>query len=123
MKPYQKKYKRKEGKKNTRWTDADREVLRALYEQGASYKSMADLLDRSIGGITQQLHEMKKQDAVDKYVHVREPKPDIKPYVLTDAMLEDFHLYEPVTRDAWEADNPSTWKRIKAFIKRVMRTA
>jgi len=70
MKPYQKKYKRKEGKKNTRWTDEDRARLRSLYQQGLTYYMIGQMLDRSEGSIAQQIYQMNKRDAAEGYVHV-----------------------------------------------------
>ena len=70
MKPYQKKYKRKAGKKNTRWTDEDKARLRTLYQQGVTYYEMGQLLDRSTGSIAQQIYQMNKRDAAEGYVHV-----------------------------------------------------
>ena len=138
MKPYQKKYKRKAGKKNTPWTETDLDALRTLHQQGNTYAAMARLLDRTTGGVAQQLYKMKKRDAAEGYVHVAggvtelaAPKPasvsvstsapepaKADPYVLTDAMLEDFNLFNPVTKDAWEEANPSLWQRIKRWFKK-----
>lgn len=72
MKPYQKKYKRKAGKKNTPWTEADLTALRTMHQQGSTYADMANTLDRSTGGVAQQLHKMKKRDAAEGYIHVSE---------------------------------------------------
>ena len=70
MKPYQKKYRPKAGKKNTPWTDADLTALRTMHQQGSTYADMANTLDRSTGGVAQQLHKMKKRDAAEGYIHV-----------------------------------------------------
>lgn len=142
MKPYQKKYKRKEGKKHTRWTEADLTALRTMHQQGMPHFEIGKLLDRSTGAITAQIFLMKKRDAAEGYVHVAggvtelstsntapepvsvsvstsAPEPaKADPYVLTDAMLEDFNLFSPVTKDAWEEANPSLWQRIKRWFKK-----
>lgn len=142
MKPYQKKYKPKEGKRNTRWTDEDRDLLRTLHQQGVSYYDIAKRLDRSHGSIAQQIHIMKKRDEAEAYVHVaggvtelstsaHAPKPvgvsvvtstpkelNTEPKRLTDAMLEDFDLYDRITRPLWDEENPSLWRRIVQRIKR-----
>jgi uncharacterized protein YciI len=142
MKPYQKKYRRKEGKKNTRWTDEDKARLRTLYEQGLTYYQIGQLLDRSEGSIAQQIYQMKKRDAAEGYVHVaggvtelstskpslqrvnaavttQEQEPiEPEPKRLTDAMLEDFDLYERVIKSVWDDENPSIWTRIKRWFRK-----
>lgn len=145
MKPYQKKYKRKEGKKNTRWTDEDRDLLRTLHQQGETIYGISIRLDRSYGAIAQQLYLMRQRDEAEGYIHVAggvtelsvpaiAPSPvgvsvvtstpeelNTEPYRLTDAMLEDFDLYEPVTKPLWDEQNPSLWQRAKRWVKRIIK--
>lgn len=70
MKPYQKKYKPKEGKRHTRWTEADLTALRTLHQQGMTHFEIGKLLDRSTGAITAQIFLMNKRDAAEGYIHV-----------------------------------------------------
>ena len=70
MKPYQKKHKRMDSKRNTPWTDEDRDLLRTLHTQGISYYAIARRLGRSHGAIAQQVYLMKQRDAAENYVYV-----------------------------------------------------
>lgn len=91
------KYKRKEGKRNTRWTDEDLDLLRTLAAQGVSNWDIGKRLDRSHGAITQQLYLMRRQDEVDRFV---------------DAVMEDYHEVEVTPK-------PSLWRRIVGVIRPV----
>ena len=97
MKPYQKKYKPKEGKRNTLWTEEDRDLLRTLAAQGVSHWDIGRRLDRSPGSISQQLYLMRKQDEADRFV---------------DAVMEDYHEVEVTPK-------PSMWRRIMNIIRSV----
>jgi len=91
------KYKRKEGKRNTRWTDEDLDLLRTLAAQGVSNWDISKRLDRSPGSVSAQLYLMRKQDEADRFV---------------DAVMEDYHEVEVTPK-------PSLWRRIMNIIRRV----
>lgn len=97
MKPYQKKYKPKEGKRNTRWTDEDRDLLRTLAAQGVPYFKIAERLKCTTAAVGAQLHKMRKQDDAERFI---------------DAVMEDYHEVEVTPK-------PSLWRRIINIIRRV----
>ena len=61
MKPYQKKYKPKQGRTNTPWTDAERDTMHELREAGVGIAQIAEALGRSRGAITSQLYLSKRR--------------------------------------------------------------
>ena len=113
---------------NTKWTDADRDLLRTLHQQGESTWNISVRLDRSPGAISQQLYLMKQRDEAEGYVHVvgnvteiitpppARTRPELN--VLTEEKLRDFRLFEAVISEAYEAENPSLWTRIKQWFRK-----
>lgn len=67
MKPYQKKYKRKEGRTNTRWTDDEVDTLVNMYHTGASNWDIAKQLGRSHGAVTQRIYSMQLHKQPKRY--------------------------------------------------------
>jgi IS30 family transposase len=61
MKPYQKKYKPKQGRANTPWTEVERDAIHDLQGTGATIRQIAEALDRSPGAITSQIYLMKRR--------------------------------------------------------------
>ena len=124
------------------WRDEDRALLRTMHQQGGTYKDMAKILNRSVGSIAQQLHQIKIQDKSEGYAHVAAgvtelstlpiaPKPvsvsvmtsapepiNVAPRGLTDATLKTFRLFEGGTAEAYNEENPSLWTRIKRWINK-----
>ena len=142
MKPYQKTITPTTKRQRMPWLDEDRALLRTMHQQGGTYKDMAKILNRSVGSITQQLHQIKIQDESEGYIHVAAgvtelstlptapepvsvkvmtsaPEPiKVAPRGLTDATLKTIRLFEGVTADVYNEENPSLWTRIKRWINK-----
>lgn len=117
------------------WTDADDQYV--LLTMNVPVKEVARDLGRTPTSIAARRTILRKRNAeaakggttlltvtttpkpVDVSVTTVAPQPaktDQKK--LTDAMLEDFQLFNPVTADVWADENPSLWTRIKAWFRR-----
>ena len=103
MKPYQKKYRPKAGKKNTVWTESDIDMLRTMYHAGFSKWDIAKALDRSSGGVQSRIYILQLHKQNKKYGTV------------SDALTN-----QDATMDAWDntpTQEPTTWiGRIKRLL-------
>lgn len=112
-----------------RWTDLDDTYILLTLDEPASL--VAKDLGRSEGSIYTRrwlLLKQKPEATTPKRVKPKQVKAEVsitapqpakaEPYKLTDSMLEDFHLFDPVTADTWVEENPSLWTRIKQWFKR-----
>jgi lysozyme family protein len=106
MKPYQKKYRPKAGKKNTVWTESDIDMLRTMYHAGFSKWDIAKELDRSSGAVQQRIYNMG--------LH-KQPK-----LYETGESVSDALTNQDATMDAWDntpTQEPTTWiGRIKRLL-------
>ena len=116
------------------WTKQDDDYIRITRNESA--RDVATDLGRTEAAVNTRRWYLRKQSRT-----MRKPMPEVKStttpepvsvsitttapqpakldvHKLTDDMLEEFHLFDPVTAAVWVDENPSLWTRIKRWFKR-----